>query len=461
MDISSMSAKGSSDGSISSSSSNYNITTTTYANPNNNNSNNSNNSNGITANNSINTSMANSNNTSTATVKSETPRHHQHCLNCNAIKTPLWRTGPKGPKTLCNACGVKWSKGKKLNKLAAAKQAENNASGSFAATITISGSSNNSETKTTSTTLSTSDTSKPKSAAKKTTKKRASNTKPRNSRIRTYDSNSEDDDDDAYDDDEVDDGEFDDAASNDDNYAPPNRSNIDVKVSPVKYHIRTYINEEEEDDEVENDNSNADYDEEAEEDVQAEIDPNDLELSCFIYPIDTLSPYMRQVLDSINSNRPQPCTLKDLRSIQEELEVLCLSAKKRRKILCNELSKLDAIQGVTSSVFDNSDDDTPGKASRKRARLQNGSSSFDDNQICGVINSRGRPCQRTGFCPFHHKLVRGGDGGSIKTEIKSEYGSDQENDSMDSLQPKLATRIKDKVNNNVIAKQSTQQGGIF
>ncbi|MBA0777737.1 hypothetical protein Gotri_005718 [Gossypium trilobum] len=27
------------------------------------------------------------------------------CLHCATDKTPQWRTGPMGPKTLCNACG--------------------------------------------------------------------------------------------------------------------------------------------------------------------------------------------------------------------------------------------------------------------------------------------------------------------------------------------------------------------
>ncbi|CAL0308745.1 unnamed protein product [Lupinus luteus] len=34
------------------------------------------------------------------------------CLHCGADKTPQWRTGPMGPKTLCNACGVRFKSGR-------------------------------------------------------------------------------------------------------------------------------------------------------------------------------------------------------------------------------------------------------------------------------------------------------------------------------------------------------------
>uniref|UniRef100_A0A6T6LUB3 GATA-type domain-containing protein n=1 Tax=Rhodosorus marinus TaxID=101924 RepID=A0A6T6LUB3_9RHOD len=34
------------------------------------------------------------------------------CTVCARTETPLWRAGPHGPKTLCNACGVRWKKGK-------------------------------------------------------------------------------------------------------------------------------------------------------------------------------------------------------------------------------------------------------------------------------------------------------------------------------------------------------------
>ncbi|GLJ49808.1 hypothetical protein SUGI_1057930 [Cryptomeria japonica] len=32
------------------------------------------------------------------------------CADCKTVKTPLWRNGPQGPKTLCNACGIRYKK---------------------------------------------------------------------------------------------------------------------------------------------------------------------------------------------------------------------------------------------------------------------------------------------------------------------------------------------------------------
>ncbi|KAK1373598.1 GATA-type domain-containing protein [Heracleum sosnowskyi] len=47
--------------------------------------------------------------------------YHQHmpskkCMQCQAVKTPQWRDGPMGPKTLCNACGVRYRSGRLLRK---------------------------------------------------------------------------------------------------------------------------------------------------------------------------------------------------------------------------------------------------------------------------------------------------------------------------------------------------------
>ncbi|KAJ7561002.1 hypothetical protein O6H91_03G010000 [Diphasiastrum complanatum] len=36
------------------------------------------------------------------------------CMHCGIQKTPQWRAGPLGPKTLCNACGVRYKSGRLL-----------------------------------------------------------------------------------------------------------------------------------------------------------------------------------------------------------------------------------------------------------------------------------------------------------------------------------------------------------
>ncbi|TKY67618.1 GATA transcription factor 7 [Spatholobus suberectus] len=36
----------------------------------------------------------------------------RRCGHCQVQKTPQWRTGPLGPKTLCNACGVRFKSGR-------------------------------------------------------------------------------------------------------------------------------------------------------------------------------------------------------------------------------------------------------------------------------------------------------------------------------------------------------------
>ncbi|CAD6266787.1 unnamed protein product [Miscanthus lutarioriparius] len=38
----------------------------------------------------------------------------KRCTHCLSSKTPQWRAGPLGPKTLCNACGVRYKSGRLL-----------------------------------------------------------------------------------------------------------------------------------------------------------------------------------------------------------------------------------------------------------------------------------------------------------------------------------------------------------
>lgn len=48
-------------------------------------------------------------------VENEREESERRCTHCNTNKTPQWRIGPKGPKTLCNACGVRFKSGRLLD----------------------------------------------------------------------------------------------------------------------------------------------------------------------------------------------------------------------------------------------------------------------------------------------------------------------------------------------------------
>ncbi|KAK3938928.1 cutinase gene palindrome-binding protein [Diplogelasinospora grovesii] len=41
------------------------------------------------------------------------------CTDCGTLESPEWRKGPGGPKTLCNACGLRWAKKEKKRNQAA------------------------------------------------------------------------------------------------------------------------------------------------------------------------------------------------------------------------------------------------------------------------------------------------------------------------------------------------------
>lgn len=81
--------------------------------------------------------LDNSNNTTTTTNTIRV------CADCNTTKTPLWRSGPRGPKSLCNACGIRQRKARRA--MAAATAAENGTAAQLAADHT---SSNNKKSKT-------------------------------------------------------------------------------------------------------------------------------------------------------------------------------------------------------------------------------------------------------------------------------------------------------------------------
>ncbi|OIV99760.1 hypothetical protein TanjilG_26098 [Lupinus angustifolius] len=52
------------------------------------------------------------------------PKHSNNivrvCSDCHTTKTPLWRSGPRGPKSLCNACGIRQRKARRAMAVAAA-----------------------------------------------------------------------------------------------------------------------------------------------------------------------------------------------------------------------------------------------------------------------------------------------------------------------------------------------------
>ncbi|PIN15057.1 hypothetical protein CDL12_12320 [Handroanthus impetiginosus] len=45
-------------------------------------------------------------------ASSQRPVATKKCTHCEVTKTPQWREGPLGPKTLCNACGVRYRSGR-------------------------------------------------------------------------------------------------------------------------------------------------------------------------------------------------------------------------------------------------------------------------------------------------------------------------------------------------------------
>uniref|UniRef100_A0A5B6YLE6 Putative GATA transcription factor 16 n=1 Tax=Davidia involucrata TaxID=16924 RepID=A0A5B6YLE6_DAVIN len=46
-------------------------------------------------------------NSKTPDRASSEERNVKTCADCGTSKTPLWRGGPAGPKSLCNACGIR------------------------------------------------------------------------------------------------------------------------------------------------------------------------------------------------------------------------------------------------------------------------------------------------------------------------------------------------------------------
>ncbi|CAG8817588.1 26466_t:CDS:2, partial [Racocetra persica] len=56
----------------------------------------------------------------------QTTGGNKRCAYCFCKSTPMWRRGPDGAGTLCNACGVKWKQGKILQGTSANRATEAN-----------------------------------------------------------------------------------------------------------------------------------------------------------------------------------------------------------------------------------------------------------------------------------------------------------------------------------------------
>lgn len=77
------------------------------------------------------TSRGNSNTShnSNNNLANNDPLLARRCANCDTTSTPLWRNGPRGPKSLCNACGIRFKKEERRATAANASNANANASG--------------------------------------------------------------------------------------------------------------------------------------------------------------------------------------------------------------------------------------------------------------------------------------------------------------------------------------------
>ncbi|KAJ7944283.1 GATA transcription factor [Quillaja saponaria] len=58
--------------------------------------------------------------TNSNSSSNDDPLLARRCANCDTTSTPLWRNGPRGPKSLCNACGIRFKKEERRASAAAA-----------------------------------------------------------------------------------------------------------------------------------------------------------------------------------------------------------------------------------------------------------------------------------------------------------------------------------------------------
>ncbi|MED6193713.1 hypothetical protein PIB30_022009 [Stylosanthes scabra] len=54
---------------------------------------------------------------------------NRSCNDCHTTSTPLWRAGPDGPRSLCNACGLRYRKRRKALDKGGAKKSRKRSNG--------------------------------------------------------------------------------------------------------------------------------------------------------------------------------------------------------------------------------------------------------------------------------------------------------------------------------------------
>jgi len=96
------------------------------------------------------------------------------------------------------------------------------------------------------------------------------------------------------------------------------------------------------------------------------------------------------------SNADYKWSLKELSAFHDEIKAHLKDLDHWKRIVGSLQMKL-ANSGNLQEELKNEEQYEPKK--RHKAELS------DRVKICGVVNTRGRPCQRTGYCPFHHKYA--------------------------------------------------------
>lgn len=79
------------------------------------------NSNSSNNNNNVGSWGSSSNSSSCSSIETGHGGQPRRCTHCLSQRTPQWRAGPLGPKTLCNACGVRFKSGRLLPEYRPAK----------------------------------------------------------------------------------------------------------------------------------------------------------------------------------------------------------------------------------------------------------------------------------------------------------------------------------------------------